>query len=458
MVAEKEVNNFVVSSPYCPVCGRTTVLRTNSRTGKYFTGCSGFSSQLYRNCKWSADAIQIGAKSMKAGTIPIGTWVKHTLGSGQIAVNGGSRVLLVFSDKNRGWLPTSSDFTLYRNKFFNESLFKKEDKRCWWINENEELDLIDPPSETEVLPPKEKKMKPPFPPKKTVSKKQVEVIVLDDGTDITFLYGGYNLTGTIVQYEHGGQVVAVEANSFCGEPARIFSILPGRKKFIRGRKLLKLPAEHLVTKISKTSEKKEEISMRTRTRKASASAVSASETVKSSSSSRPSAMEIAKDDLEESFYRYSGKKLSKKANQVVTKIVASFLPEKHGPAAEELMKTPLGLMITKVVMGWGLTYAPGPFQDKRAQRIIREFRVQGNQDGFEHVTEVLEENLAPLMTELLSLAKDKFEEVVPGTRTAKPTRVVSSKSTKKIDEEESEEGGLEDLVSPSTRARAASIR
>jgi hypothetical protein len=72
------------------------------------------------------------------------------------------------------------------------------------------------------------------------------------------------------------------------------------------------------------------------------------------------------------------------------------------------METPAGLLITKLALGWGGTLATGSMaggmmQDKRLQKLLGEFRIQGTAEGLDIVLGTVMDQLAPLLKEALSM-------------------------------------------------------
>lgn len=164
-------------------------------------------------------------------------------------------------------------------------------------------------------------------------------------------------------------------------------------------------------------------------------------------SDKKSATQIMKADGQNAAYRVAGKRLGQGANLAITKMFKSMLPETHGEAVESIMKTPAGTMITQLALGWGLTYAPGPAQDARIQKLAEEFRVQGTAEGMDLVVGGLMEHLKPMLNDAL--------QMLPGSETTTQARVATTIETKAPAlTEENEEMGLEDIQAEPKRAAA----
>ena len=150
-----------------------------------------------------------------------------------------------------------------------------------------------------------------------------------------------------------------------------------------------------------------------------------------SSNLKKNAFQIAKSDGKEAAYRIAGKRLSTGANQLLTKAIKNTLGAEHSEAVEAIMQSPAGTMLTQLVLGWGLTYMPGPAQDARIQKLAEEFRVQGTATGMDLVAGNLLEHLAPFLNEAL--------EMLPGLEKTTGPRVEETEVTSLLSVEEEQE-------------------
>lgn len=162
-------------------------------------------------------------------------------------------------------------------------------------------------------------------------------------------------------------------------------------------------------------------------------------------SDKKSAMQLAKSDAHQAAFRTAGKKISQGANVALTKMFQGMLGPEHGAAVEAIMSTPAGTMLTQLAMGWGLTYAPGPAQDSRIQKLAEEFRVQGTATGMEIVVDGLMQHLTPVLNEALKM--------LPGAENTTNTRIATETSAPAI-AADAEEHGLDDLAAEPKRAAA----
>jgi hypothetical protein len=113
-----------------------------------------------------------------------------------------------------------------------------------------------------------------------------------------------------------------------------------------------------------------------------------------SNSDKPGIVAVIKDDAQEAAYRVAVRQMSKAVRTALVKMMqARGAKRTQLKALEEFFATELGEIFIKNALGYALTYIPGIKDDPRAQRMAKEFRVDGIADAgnlaMEHFLPVL---------------------------------------------------------------------
>lgn len=160
---------------------------------------------------------------------------------------------------------------------------------------------------------------------------------------------------------------------------------------------------------------------------------------------KQSFFEMVKDDGVNAGYRVA-------ATQVTTGIRGAILTvlknkgmdEGKLKAVSDLLETEIGRAMISVMLGYGLTYMPMIGEDARAQRLAKEFRVEGMATVGNEIVGTLMENFLPVITQALSaLPKEEGQ-----------LRVEGKKDTKSLVESLNEEEH-EEVVVEAPKARRA---
>ncbi len=148
-------------------------------------------------------------------------------------------------------------------------------------------------------------------------------------------------------------------------------------------------------------------------------------------------VEVLKGDAKEAAYRVAGTQIT---NGVKLGVVKLF--EKKGGSSDQmdmlrgLLDSEVGDSIIALILGYGLTYAPGLKDDPRVQKLSAEFRVNGMAVAGNAVMGAAMESILPVLSSAL--------QALPAEETSKP-RITES----------SEEHEEEDVVPPARASKRA---
>lgn len=151
-------------------------------------------------------------------------------------------------------------------------------------------------------------------------------------------------------------------------------------------------------------------------------------------SDKPSFMEMVKGDGTDAAYRVGAKQMTK-----AVKVAASNMLKSRGMkksqinAIGEFMETEFGEALISMALGTGLNYVPGISADPRAQKLAKEFRVEGMATAGNLVTTAAMDYLLPAMAGVIQ----QLPEEGTKTRVSEPTKELAE--MEEIAEEEAVE-------------------
>lgn len=146
-------------------------------------------------------------------------------------------------------------------------------------------------------------------------------------------------------------------------------------------------------------------------------------------------MEMFKEDTVDGAYRSASNQITKGTKAAILSQLSKNTSSEGIAAVSNLLDTEMGGAVMSMLIGMGLTYAPGISEDPRAARLAKEFRVSGISVGIDQLVNVAANTLMPAFQE----AMKSLPSVEVAVKPAKTNKRIKVKEVTEEDEEEDTE-------------------